>query len=379
MKNRNSYIWSMDCIAICTVLGLTLDARQIDKLCRKHDLHNSKADLNTAYGFYLLHKSCHKERAVVPKRLNKFLNERFAGIVRIVRNMTCSSESELVDKVEPWVEKEPAGIIWALLTDPRATLQHHGVYLVHRVSYAAFRESQRRITTAAEDAGAMASTERKLQQLRCRLEKHQSTTEDLRKRLAQAEQRAMALQVTCDRQQRQIADFEARPERESQMRRRIRMLEHELEQARPRPIEVDTQSPGCSVVSCESDEEAAPPCAVERSAPSAPVGCSDCSPCSLDNLRVAVIGGLDRLEPHYRRVVEDLGARFCFHNGDCHGGCQVLKNVVCQSDIVMFITRVNSHSAMHVVKGLCKKSGKRFTVLRETSPRALARALPRTA
>jgi hypothetical protein len=52
-----------------------------------------------------------------------------------------------------------------------------------------------------------------------------------------------------------------------------------------------------------------------------------------------------------------------------------LKSAVCQADLVIFITRVNSHSALQAVKGLCKKTGKQFTALRETSPTALEAVL----
>jgi hypothetical protein len=92
-------------------------------------------------------------------------------------------------------------------------------------------------------------------------------------------------------------------------------------------------------------------------------------------MRVAVIGGLDRLEPHYRRVVEAMGGQFLFHNGNCQGGCHRLRTAVCQADLVIFITRVNSHSALKVVKGLCKKTGRQFMALRETSPTALEAVL----
>jgi len=106
---------------------------------------------------------------------------------------------------------------------------------------------------------------------------------------------------------------------------------------------------------------------------------SDGRSCPLEDLRITVIGGLDRLESRYRGVVESLGGRFSFHSGDCHAGCEVLKNAVCQSDIIVFITRVNSHSALRIVRGLCRKTGKRFTAIRETSPQALTKVLRESA
>lgn len=100
-----------------------------------------------------------------------------------------------------------------------------------------------------------------------------------------------------------------------------------------------------------------------------------CRTCPLNGLKVAVIGGLERMEPAYRLVVQELGAELLFHAGHMrNGGCQ-LKRVVFGADVVVFITSVNSHSALNVVKSVCKKNGKRFVPLRQTGTESLERAL----
>lgn len=80
-------------------------------------------------------------------------------------------------------------------------------------------------------------------------------------------------------------------------------------------------------------------------------------------MKVAVVGGLDRLEPEYRKAVNELGAEFLFHTGRCENGTHVLKNLVCKADIVLYITSINSHGALKAVKGVCKKTGKQFRVV----------------
>ena len=98
-------------------------------------------------------------------------------------------------------------------------------------------------------------------------------------------------------------------------------------------------------------------------------------PCPLEGMRVAVIGGLDRLEPEYRKTIHDLGADFLFHNGDCSNGRHVLKNVVCKANIILFITSINSHGALKVVKATCKKTGKQFNVVRHPSASSVYKTL----
>ena len=107
--------------------------------------------------------------------------------------------------------------------------------------------------------------------------------------------------------------------------------------------------------------------------PPRPCGCtaeemSGC--CTLQHLKVALIGGLDRLENQYRSAFESLGTvKFYFHTGCCGGsGANRLRASARDADIVVFITRVNSHNALNVIKGICRKSGKSFLALRETNP-----------
>ncbi len=106
------------------------------------------------------------------------------------------------------------------------------------------------------------------------------------------------------------------------------------------------------------------------------MGCRRCPSCPLENLKVALIGGLDRLEDRYCRSLGTLGAEVSFHTGQCAGGGATrLRSLACNADIVIFITTVNSHNALQVVKSICKKSGKRFMVMRETGPERIKSAL----
>jgi hypothetical protein len=383
------HIWSLDCIAICAVLGFTMDDKQITKLCRKHGLHKGEGPLDKFYGFYLLHRSCHDKGGALAKQLTKTLDERFAGIIRTVRRTKCGPEvqmgndEEIAKKLDKWIRQCPAGVMWALLTDTRDRFHQYGVYLVHRIAYTAFRDAHRKSTGTDKQANALAAVQSDLQSSRKRLTQQTKEMEGLREQLAAAEEKATALQATCRQQQQRITRLKDMPSREAKLRRQIRMLEHELEDLREQDRcaasgVVDVPAEGIQAVEPTSPASATDPagiCAESEQARTTEAASPCCRSCPLESLRVAVVGGLDRLEAHYRQVVEDLGARFYFHNGDCHGTCDVLQNVICQSDIIVFLTRVNSHAALQVVRGLCRKRGKQFTAIRETSPHALARYL----
>ena len=86
--------------------------------------------------------------------------------------------------------------------------------------------------------------------------------------------------------------------------------------------------------------------------------------CALEHLRIALVGGLDRLEDKYQEAFEKSGAEFRFHSGVSGGGSAVrLKTLANWADVVVFVTRVNSHNALLIAKGICRKSGKLFLVM----------------
>ena len=89
--------------------------------------------------------------------------------------------------------------------------------------------------------------------------------------------------------------------------------------------------------------------------------------CALENLRIALVGGLDRLEDKYQQAFETNGAEFRFHTGVSGGVNAIrLKTLANWADVVVFVTTVNSHNALSIVKGICRKSGKVFLAMRHS-------------
>ena len=366
MTSSNSAIWNWDCIGICTMLGLALDPKQIQKVCHRFGLNQDGPD-DVAYRFYLLHRCCHQKGGHLPKYLAKRFNERFADVVHKVRTMDEGDPAELLDDFVPLLETRPAALLWAMLTDSRERYRIFGHYLVHRFSYGAFRLATGAAFEVRSRQDELASMQRDLACSKRLAERHKRAADVAVKRLREAEKQEESLRSSSAIQCARVRELEMRPDEGAQLRKRVRELEHELdlERRRNKCLQV-----ALSVVEEPESRTGLLPC---------PEVCANCEEppggCPLDALRVAVVGGLDRLEGRYREVVEALGADFDFHTGNCHGGCQTLKNMVCRSDIVVFFTPINSHSALNIVKGMCRKSGKRFVALARTGPQALADAL----
>jgi len=180
---------------------------------------------------------------------------------------------------------------------------------------------------------------------------------------------------------RELTELRQRPFREAALKREAKKIAYELEQANKKIAEHERLIESSMQVKDENrsaGQKAGPDKEEDIQGGNvftllrpedARGDCHHCTEqkkcrCPLEGMRVAVIGGLDRLEPEYRRTIHDLGADFLFHNGDCSNGRHVLKNVVCKADIILFITSINSHGALKIVKATCKKTGKQFRVVR---------------
>ena len=78
-----------------------------------------------------------------------------------------------------------------------------------------------------------------------------------------------------------------------------------------------------------------------------------------------------QLSPVLERVVRELGGQCLCHDGQVRGGCRRLRQVVGRADLVVFITSVNSHSALAAVKEECRRCEKPFCALARTGPGSL--------
>ncbi|WP_300672445.1 DUF2325 domain-containing protein [Desulfoluna sp.] len=104
-------------------------------------------------------------------------------------------------------------------------------------------------------------------------------------------------------------------------------------------------------------------------------GCRTCPEQKTCSRRVLMVGGLSRMEPHYRRVAEAKGLGFEYHDGTMSGGRKVLENQVTRCDMVVCPVTCNSHNACRSVKKLCVKHNKEIRFLPTSSISALTGVL----
>lgn len=103
--------------------------------------------------------------------------------------------------------------------------------------------------------------------------------------------------------------------------------------------------------------------------------CAQCPSYDLCKKRVLIVGGIERMEKAYRKLVEERGGIFEYHAGHMKSGGKGLENSVQRADLVLCPVNCNSHGACLKVKNLGKKFKKPVHMLSNFSLSAVARTM----
>ncbi|HOO63590.1 MAG TPA: DUF2325 domain-containing protein [Synergistaceae bacterium] len=379
-NQRINKIWEYDCLMICTLLGLSLSNREIGELCSKYGLLSEDDAEDPSLGFYALHHACHGEEGAVPRFLSRNFSLKYRAFRKALEEHEDDSVLNLTEFLPKPHPKALGGALWATLNDPRKSVQAQGIYGAHKIVLNALREYQAKVMgqEAKKAVSQKTSSEENLSRektadgSRKEMEKLRRKNRELEKKLALQGEEIRKRELSFgEEKEKLIAAYEGKI---SKLRRQIRLLEYSPEESSSRTVEGTPSSSErfctSSPFSCTSRTKAGPLSSADFSTPPCHSP-GKCPFCMLSNTTISVIGGLSRLEQQYRGVVERLGARCRYHCGNCQQGGKNLKQMIQSSDRVVFITSINSHNALKVAKGICKKEGKPLHLLKETSPTAL--------
>ncbi len=82
-------------------------------------------------------------------------------------------------------------------------------------------------------------------------------------------------------------------------------------------------------------------------------------------MRIGIIGGLGRSEPHFGRLAADAGHEALFHDGEIKGrGARALEHVIDRCELVVIVTDVNSHAAVQLARRRLREQGRSPLLLR---------------
>ncbi len=83
-------------------------------------------------------------------------------------------------------------------------------------------------------------------------------------------------------------------------------------------------------------------------------------------MRIGLIGGVQRMEPHYERLAKAAGHEVVFHDGHLRGGGGgALTEFIDRCDVVVVLTDVNSHAAVQVARRHLRDHGRTPLLVRK--------------
>jgi len=76
-------------------------------------------------------------------------------------------------------------------------------------------------------------------------------------------------------------------------------------------------------------------------------------------MHIAVVGGREKDERNLSRIAKGAGYELEFEPGHLHGrGVEGIRSAISRSDLVVIVTDINSHGAVHIAKQAAQRHKK---------------------
>lgn len=93
-------------------------------------------------------------------------------------------------------------------------------------------------------------------------------------------------------------------------------------------------------------------------------------------MRIAIIGGHDRSGTSLAQVARRCGHELEFHPGHVAGrGSDEIRAIVGRAELVLVLTDLNSHGAVHVARKAAQKLGRDLVLMKRVGLKNLAKLL----
>jgi hypothetical protein len=371
-------LWDLHPSLHCSIIGTCLTAAELKQIlkraglsgiegCCDHDLHSIGVGI------------CSKPEAG-SKLLNKALNRRHRAIIK--RFAAATAPDELQGLWQEFLEKgDIPGAYWAVLTHPSsdeavAKKAFGDVHMLSHLVGASNRADIRRLRQLEEDNNAL-------------LEKSDQQAKRFRDSIAERDRKIARL----------IADLsDARVSRAAMDTARVKKADaHEAGLVAELEGKLKKQAAHASrLEEClkEIREEAALTQAertqfleqiaglkVEVAAMEALISSntpgSKTSKIDLREKTLLYVGGRPNQLPQFKKLAEDAGAYFLYHDGGIEESNNSLAALVARADAVLFPADCVSHGAVTTVKRICSQLGIDYVPMRSSGLSSFARAVHR--
>lgn len=373
--SRRRRLWELPHSCHCPVAGVCLPIEALRKLVNKALGGETLAD------DYALHVGVVSEcgaRSRVSEALQRELDRRCAIVIR---RFAQAKSTEAVAAL--WAEAADAGdvaaALWAALAHPRcdAGLQENicrDIHMIQHQAGASVRADLHKLRALSEENGVLTRELARVQQRSTQWQAERTAEhERLNAQLIRLRAESIGKDTVIAAQAAELdALRRSTPEqsrshltrRVGELKQRVRALELELSQARRETT--------------DAERDAAPTLVTQSSASADETAPADV-PLQLDARSILCVGGRNGQIPIYRDLVERHGGRFTHHDGGIEDNPHRLDASLAAADLVICQTGCLSHNAYWLVKGHCKRTGKRCVYVDKPGIASFVRGLAQMA
>ncbi|EKD38109.1 MAG: hypothetical protein ACD_75C00859G0003 [uncultured bacterium] len=386
-------IWEIDECFKCALIGTCLSRGELRKLGRE-----KVYAIGPASDDYLLHSQfigIAGQQDPKGKSLHKYLEKKYRTATR--KYFLVATDEE-VKKL--WVEDLAEGRIdsawWAVMTHPLASqdLVAQLYREVHMLGYDCVGSSHKKKVLIGDLRARVASLEEVLGSDRQSYLREKRQLKEEISGLAMERDGHAAGHAALVRENHQLrAQMAALSERivslnpawqaNEELRRRNSDLQAGIDGL---TVELEAMKEQHRILKQRLSDQAGEIAALEAILLHHPVPASPCAICADQNTAncpglnlcgrtVLYVGGLNRMVPHYRQMVENSGGRFIHHDGGREVSRSLLPKMLLTADAVFCPIDCVSHDACNCVKTMCKRYRKPFVLMRSASLSSLAKGL----
>ncbi len=369
--------WEIEGYLKCPLVGLCLTEREQEHLLRRFGVQTKRM---SSFEIHEILVACGENENRLSLRLQGFLERKYG---RGIGELHERDERSLLREWETvFASGRFAELFWAIVTHRGLSEEGRRRVFgdVHMALHRAMelRERERRELREAREAQEelkrrLRDSESARRELEAKVRDRENERERLLRRAREAEEARDALARNWTEEERTRADH-AEEER--------RRLLARAEVAEERCAARDRQMEALKARVDELEREKAQTDRFLRETRRILEGMKEGGGCDalcpardLCRKRVLIVGGIERMEALYRRLVEGSGGVFDYHDGKVRGGSRQLEERFRRADLVLCPVSCNSHAACQLLKNLGKKYDKPVHMLDNHSVSALARAM----
>lgn len=406
---RRKKLWEIKEGYHCSVIGTCLTRSELRKLIRKKtfrmDSGSSDYDIHSA----LVNRA--SLRNSQSRALHKLLDGKYQASVNRYTNV---DEDEKIEQMwEQDIESgSVAGAYWAIMThsainkETRARIygqihmKGHDFFGEYQLDQRALERLQNKVKMLQEILGserqAYLQEKNELKKEITALKKVQQESEIIAEKNEELQKTVKQLQsgLTESSQSNKMAEMSQQltdiRQHDAGLCGRIDELTSELEDSRDlfrladgTIAELEEESSSLKAANNEQAQEIVSLETALLMRMTTSCGCAECEDQDTDRCpgpdlcgkTVLYVGGLHKMVPHYKQLVEKYGGRFIHHDGGKEASRAQLPKMLYSADAVLCPVDCVSHDACNRVKKICKRYQKPFVMMRSSGLSSLAKGL----